>query len=148
MNVTAYDIAQRFIGTKEIVGLANNPLVLAMLRLDAQWPTADEVPWCSAFANFVAWLLRLPRSKDLRARSWLFVGTPVALTEAVPGFDVVIFNRGGSSQPVIDGPGHVAFYSAHDSKYVYVVGGNQDNSVSVKGYARANVLGVRRLLPG
>ena len=44
-----------------------------MLRLDQQGPENDEVRWRSAFMNYITWLLRLPRSKNLRARSWLIV---------------------------------------------------------------------------
>ena len=76
MDITAYDLASRFIGIKEVRGSVSNPQILSMLRLDSSWPKGDEVPWCSAFVNYPAWLLRLPRSKSLRARSWLEVGTP------------------------------------------------------------------------
>ena len=69
MNITAFELAQRFVGVKEIPGSESNPMVLSMLRLDQAWPEGDEVPWCSAFVNYIAWLLRLPRSKALNARS-------------------------------------------------------------------------------
>lgn len=68
-DFSTFDIAQRFVGIAEIPGHKDSPQVLAMLRLDETWPENDEVPWCSAFLNYVAWLLRLPRSKSLRARS-------------------------------------------------------------------------------
>lgn len=149
LYVTAYSIAQRFVGTKEVAGAASNPNVLAMLTLDASWPQGDDVPWCSAFVNYVAWLLRLPRSKSLRARSWLAIGVPIALEQAEPGFDVVIFKRGGGNQPgpeVLDAQGHVAFFGGLDGASVLALGGNQSDSVSVASYPRTRVLGVRRLL--
>lgn len=149
MTITAFQVALRFMGVKEWAGPSlNNPFIMSMLQLDQAWPQNDEVPWCSAFVNFVCWLLALPRTKDLRARSWLFVqgGIPVALTDARVGFDVVILNRGGSSKPIIDGPGHVGFYAGQDVKYVYLTSGNQDNGVSTKAFLKTNVLGVRRLL--
>src|SRR5512145_2852086 len=99
IEITAFDLAQRFVGISEISGSASNPQILAMLRLDAHWPEGDHVPWCSAFMNYVAWLLRLPRSKSLLARSWLSVGRPVNLEEAEAGFDVVILKRGSGQQP-------------------------------------------------
>lgn len=148
MTVTAYSIAERFVGTTETPGIASNPLVLAMLRLDAQWPAGDDVPWCSAFANFIAWLLRLPRSKSLSARSWLTVGTPVKLYEAVVGFDVVILQRGTGKQPgpdVLDAPGHVGLFAGIEAKHVLVLGGNQGDRVSIERFPIASVLGVRRL---
>lgn len=150
MRITAFDIAQRFAGMKEVPGRDANPQVLAMLKLDADWPRDDEVPWCSAFVNYVAWILRLPRSKSLRARSWLRIGYAVPLEAAFPGFDVVILKRGDGDQPgpeVIEAPGHVAFYGGRqsDDGPILLLGGNQSNTVSIAPYPRERVLGVRRL---
>jgi uncharacterized protein (TIGR02594 family) len=149
MNITAYSLAQRYVGIKEIPGSEDNPAVMAMLKLDGDWPQNDEVPWCSAFTNWIAWHLRLPRSKSLRARSWLRVGVPVQLADARPGFDVVILKRGSGRQPgpdVIDAPGHVGFYGGVQGNSVLLLGGNQSNSVSIVGYPQSRILGVRRLL--
>jgi uncharacterized protein (TIGR02594 family) len=147
MRITAFDLAQRFIGVKEAPGAANNPHVLAMLKLDASWVQGDDTPWCSAFANYVAWLLRLPRSKSLAARSWLQVGRPVPLQEAEPGFDVVVLKRGTAHGPeVLQAPGHVGFFAGVEGDRVLVLGGNQGDAVSIAPYKTADVLGVRRLL--
>ena len=67
IELTAFDMAQRFVGISDVSGPTSNSHILAMLHLDEKWPENDEVPWCSAFVNYVAWLLRLPRSKSLRA---------------------------------------------------------------------------------
>src|SRR5688500_8928758 len=93
LEISAYDLAGRFVGIKEVPGTTANPQILAMLQLDDDWPKDDSVPWCSAFTNYIAWLLRLPRSKSLLARSWLAVGEVVSLEDAIPGFDVVVFKR-------------------------------------------------------
>jgi uncharacterized protein (TIGR02594 family) len=149
MNVTAFDIAQRFVGVRELPGNEDNPFIMAMLRLDQGWPSHDEVPWCSAFVNYVAWLLRLPRSKSLGARSWLEVGVPVSpYTEACVGFDVAILKRGVGEQPgpeVIQAPGHVGFYAGMDHGSVVLLGGNQGNSVGLAAFPVGSVLGIRRL---
>ena len=148
MQITAFQIAERFIGIRELPGAKDNPFVMSMLKLDNSWPQNDETPWCSAFTNYVAWLLRLPRSKSLMARSWLQVGQPIELGDAMPGFDVCIFKRGGGNQPgpdVINAPGHVAFFAGITGNRVHVLGGNQDDSVSVSSYAVSKLLGVRRL---
>ena len=148
IEISAYDIAQRFVGIQEVPGATSNPHVLAMLRLDAQWPEGDSVPWCSAFVNYVAWLLRLPRSKSLMARSWLTVGEVIPLEDAEPGFDVVIFKRGEGEQPgpeVIDASGHTGFYAGVEEENILVLGGNQSDSVSISHYAKSDLLGVRRL---
>lgn len=145
---TAFDIAQRFIGTDEVAGSLDNPMLMAMLRLDNKWPKNDEVPWCSAFVNFVCWLLRLPRSKSLLARSWLAVGNEVNIVSAIAGYDVVVLKRGGGEQPGSENmtaPGHVGFYAGHQAGMVQVLGGNQSDSVSVAGYPMDRILSIRRL---
>ena len=96
MNINAFQLAQRFIGQRELPGTDdNNPVIMSMLHVDGAWPKDDEVPWCSGYVNYIAWLLRLPRSKSLRARSWLNVGEVVgSIEDADVGFDVVILKRG------------------------------------------------------
>jgi len=149
LHVTPFEVAQRFIGIEEVGGPVSNPQLLAMLRLDASWVNDDETPWCSAFVNYVAWLLRLPRSKSLAARSWLSVGVPITLDMAEPNADVAVLSRGPHPQPgpsVLAAPGHVGFYAAEADDTVWLLGGNQDDSVSVAPFSRSRVLGVRRLL--
>ena len=146
--ITPYHIAQRFEGIQEVSGKTANPQILAMLQLDNRWPSDDSVPWCSAFCNHVAWLLRLPRSKSLRARSWLNVGRHIEIPDAVVGYDVVILKRGSGEQPgpeTIDAPGHVGFFAGFKNGAVLVLGGNQSDSVNIREYSVARVLGIRRL---
>lgn len=150
IRTTAYKMAQRFVGVSEVPGSMDNPLVLAMLRLDFNWPTSDEVPWCSGFCNFVCWLLNLPRSHSLLARSWLSVGTPIDIEEARPAFDVVVLSRGDGPQPGPlnhTAPGHVGFFSElnPENDQVMLLSGNQNNKVSYSYYPADRVLGVRRL---
>ena len=148
MTIDAFTLAQRFIGVAETAGTMSTPQVLAFLRLDNPTIADDATPWCSGFVNYIAWLLRLPRSKSLAARSWLAVGTPVALAEARQGFDVVVLWRGDGPQPgpeVLAAPGHVAFFASCVGETVYVLGGNQGDRVCVEGFPVARVLGVRRL---
>lgn len=148
IETSAYLLAERFIGTKEIPGKEDNPMILAMLKMDDEWPEHDEVPWCSSFINYIAWQLRLPRSKSKLARSWLNVGVPIHSQEARAQEDIVILKRGTGDQPGPENttaPGHVGFFvSLHGSK-VYILGGNQGDSVSVKGFSVGHVLGYRRL---
>jgi uncharacterized protein (TIGR02594 family) len=148
IELSAFDMAQRFTGITEVPGSTSNPQILAMLRLDMEWPEGDEVPWCSAFMNYIAWLLRLPRSKDLRARSWLLVGQPIALAEAEAAFDVVILKRGSGNQPgpeVIDAKGHVGLFAGLEGNEILILGGNQSDTVSIQRYDAGRLLGVRRL---
>ncbi len=149
MNITVFDIAQRFVGMDEVLGAIDNPQILAMLKLDKKWPKHDEVPWCSAFVNYPCWLLRLPRSKSLLARSWLTVGKEVGLPGAKAAFDIVVLKRGSGDQPGPEdttAPGHVGFYAGQSGNFVQVLGGNQANSVRVSSYDINRILSVRRLV--
>lgn len=151
METTAYKIAQRFVGIEEADGPTSNPQVLAFLRLDAKWVEDDETPWCSAFVNYVAWLLDLPRSFSLAARSWLGVGVPIPLDAARLGFDIVVLSRGPEPQPgpeVLRAPGHVGFFASQERAFghVWLLGGNQGDRVSIAPFDAGRVLGVRRLL--
>lgn len=99
--------------------------------------------------NYIAWLLRLLRSKDLRARSWLKIGYAVDLGNAEAGFDVVVLKRGTGKQlgpEVIDAPGHVGLYAGKQGTKVLILGGNQGDAVNVSAYPAASVLGIRRLV--
>ncbi len=148
ISITPFELATRFIGLAEVSGHASNPQILAMLQLDNKWPAGDEVAWCSAFTSYIAWLLDLPRSKSLAARTWLHVGERISLDDAAPGFDVVILKRGGANQPdasIVAAPGHVGFFAGIDGYRVRVLGGNQQDSVCVESFPIANVLGVVRL---
>lgn len=153
MTVTPYQIAERFIGLREVGGAVSNPSISAMLSLYSDAILPDETPWCSAFVTYACWLLNLPHSKSLAARSWLKVGEPIALADCRPGFDVVILNRaGGPPTPNKPGPGHVGFFAGTQSSgvdmRVLVLGGNQSNSVSVASFKATDILGLRRIQEG
>lgn len=148
VEITPLKLAERFLGVAEVVGAVHNPLVVAMLALENPGIKDDETPWCSAFVNFIFWLLGLPRSRSLAARSWLKVGTPVPVTAAVPGFAVVILKRGAGKQPgpeVLAAPGHVGLFAGYEDGWVSVLGGNQGNRVSVARFPVEQVLGIREV---
>ena len=142
--MTAYDLAQRFVGElTELTGNDNHPLIQWFHMLCALGhDQPDATPWCSSFANGVCWLLRLPRSKSAAARSWLTVGRPVLIGEAVVGWDVVVLSRGAAPA------GHVGFFAGVDRDHVHVLGGNQGDAVTVQAFDLATVLGVCRLREG
>lgn len=149
IELTAYSLAQRFVGEiQERKGERDHPFIVWCHNLVGLTDAHDEVPWCSAFANGICWLLRLPRSKSARARSWLQVGVPVTSTEATAGFDVVILKRGPEPQPgpeMIGAQGHVGFFGGFEAGRVLVLGGNQGDAVTVSSFARDSILGIRRL---
>jgi uncharacterized protein (TIGR02594 family) len=146
--MTALTMAHRFLGMAEVSGTVHNPAIVAMLAMVNANIHDDETPWCSAFVNYIAFLLGLKRSGSLAARSWLRVGEPVAIDDAVPGFCVVVFQRGDGPQPgpeVLAASGHVAILDLVGKDTVRVVGGNQGNRVSAAFFPRSRILGVREI---
>lgn len=149
LHTNAYEVAKRFIGIEEVSGKSANPQILSMLQLDDAWPMDDSVPWCSAFVNYTAFLLGLPRSKSLRARSWLRIGQEVSKSKAKVGIDIVILKRGKGVQPgpnTINAPGHVGWFGGWYDKKVLLLGGNQKDTVSIDTYENKRILGIRRLI--
>ena len=137
-----YGLARTYIGTREIPGKRDNPLIVRWARQVASWVSDDETAWCSSFVNAMARATGRETSDSLAARSWLKVGTPVSLAEARPG-DVVIFWRGSRS----GWQGHVAFFEHYNANrgLIYVLGGNQGNEVNISAYPKPRLLGIRRL---
>ena len=137
---TAFELAQRYVGIRELAGEKDHPLILWWLRLcNVGEPMEhDETPWCSAFVNGICWELRLPRSKSAAARSWLQVGTVLQMSDATPGYDLVILERGQTG-------GHVGFYAGQSPNTVSLLAGNQGDAVSVASFPRNRILGLRRL---
>lgn len=150
MTLTHLDIARRFLGQKERPGHLDNPFIVACLSLVGYPDAHDETAWCAAFMAGYTWVLGIkPPGVTAAARSWLRVGQPIALDAASSAHvDIVILTRGSSPQPgpdVIAAPGHVGLVHGLDHEFVYVLGGNQADAVTVAPFPRSRVLGVRRL---
>lgn len=101
--------------------------------------------WCAAFVNAVLSETGIPGSESvssypLTARSFLNWGVEVKDPE--PG-DLVIFPRGNEAWQ-----GHVGFYLRSQvidgKKYYYILGGNQNNRVSIELYRSSRALSIRR----
>jgi uncharacterized protein (TIGR02594 family) len=141
--MTAHTLASRYLGALlERPGADHHPAIQWWLEL-ARFGrgAADETPWCSAFVNFIAWQMDLPRTNSARARSWLEVGEQIRIEDAVKGNDIVVLSRTGNPAA-----GHVGFYHAMTpTGQVMLLGGNQSNGVTIQSFERARIVGVRRL---
>jgi uncharacterized protein (TIGR02594 family) len=139
--MTCFQMAERFVGEiKERPGQLDHPFIVWCHFLSGLSDVHDEVPWCSSFVNGIAWLLRMPRSKSARARSWLDVGHAIDLAHARPENDVIILRRGTDPNA-----GHVGFFAGFAGGHIHVLGGNQSNNVTIAPFVVPDLLGVRRL---
>lgn len=129
-----------YYNTRAIPGDGHAEEVLRMFREAGHAEIKnDEVPWCSAFMNAVAWECGLPMTRSLMARSWLKVGTIVTKPEVG---DVCILWR-GSKEGIF---GHVGIFIREENGIIWLLGGNQGNHVSIAPFSTANLLGYRRLI--
>jgi uncharacterized protein (TIGR02594 family) len=128
------------LGVAEVVGRGSNRTIMNWRDELNQTGVAisgysdDDIPWCGLFAAYVTHRAgKKVVAEPLWARNWAKFGTGV--TEASLG-DVLVFVRNGG--------GHVGFYVAEDASAYHVLGGNQDNKVSITRVAKARCIAVRR----
>jgi uncharacterized protein (TIGR02594 family) len=137
--MTPFDIARSYIGTTEGPGPANNPAILEMYATIGQdWVEHDEVAWCAAFVGHCLERAGIRSTRKLTARSYLDWGVPMELADALPG-DIGVIPRGRSSWQ-----GHVFFIERIEGAWVFALGGNQSDAVSVQRYPVSKLLGIRR----
>lgn len=108
-----------------------------------------QTQWCAAFVNSVLEESGIPSNKDhdypLTARAYLDWGMRIEPTDIQAG-DIVVFPRGNVSWQ-----GHVGFYlrtiERNGKDYYLILGGNQNNKVSVEFYPANKAIGIRRNTP-
>jgi uncharacterized protein (TIGR02594 family) len=130
-------IAQREIGQKEKVG-GENPRIIEYDSATSLHAKEDEVPWCSAFVNWVMLKAGYRRTNSAAAKSWLNYG-PV--TKQFQQYWIVVFNRGSSWQ------GHVALAMEDKGDKIKVLGGNQGDQVCYALYPKRMVAGYVKPVP-
>lgn len=139
-------IAKRYTGLSEEPGKGkNNSLITSWLKLclpDSYLGAGkfDETSWCSAFIHGIfieayGWgnWIRYVKDKDVNslAKSWKRVNEgfyEVNTQEAQKG-DIVILDRGSKSWQ-----GHIGIFERIEGNKIYIIGGNQSNSVNVMGF--------------
>jgi uncharacterized protein (TIGR02594 family) len=124
------------VGTAEVPGVGTNPRIAEYFRATTLGTSnpSDETAWCSAFACWAMERAGHPSPHRANARSWLTWG--VKLKTPVLGCVVVFWRTTPTSAQ-----GHVAFYVRSHGGLVDVLGGNQDNHVSVAPRPLGRVLG-------
>jgi uncharacterized protein (TIGR02594 family) len=129
-------------GTAEQVGPGSNPTILAWARsvgLEKVYRD-DAIAWCGLAMAYVAgqagWE-NAPRGNALLARNWQHWGNPAD----VPMLgDVLVFWRGS----IAGTKGHVGVYVGEDEAAFHVIGGNQEDKVTLKRLGRDRLLQARR----
>jgi len=137
--MTPFVIAQSYIGLSEGPGPADNPAIMEMYAsVGHDWVEHDTVAWCAAFVGHCLERAGIRSTRKLTARSYLNWGIPVEIAYAQQG-DIGVIPRGRTSWQ-----GHVFFINRIEGAWVWGLGGNQSDEVSIKRYPVSKLLGVRR----
>jgi len=127
-------IARSLIGTKEIQGAADSPVILNWatyislkrphLKGTIGWYNRDSIPWCGLFIAYCMTKAGIePPRLALGALNWKNDWpNGYLLKEPCLGSILVKSREGG---------GHVTFYEGEDNNYYYGTGGNQSDMVNV-----------------
>jgi uncharacterized protein (TIGR02594 family) len=128
------------IGVKEIEGEEDNQTIVDYAKdIGLAWINDDETPWCAVFVNWVLRKAGFTQTKSALARSFDRYGEATMSPE--PG-DIVVFWRVSPSS----GKGHVGIFLGESSdNKIFVLGGNQGNSVSIRKYSRSNIVSFRKV---
>jgi uncharacterized protein (TIGR02594 family) len=143
MSMELIKTALKYYGVKEFPGTdKNSPTIVGWLRSMLPWANNDEIAWCSAFVNGIAKEAKFEHfpstHNNALAREWLKKGTAVTTPQLG---DVVVLWRGSKDAVT----GHVGFYIRENTDNVFLLGGNQSDSVNITAFPKSRVLGYRRL---
>lgn len=137
-SLTPFEWAKAEIGVLEVLGKEHNPRILFYHDFTTLDATTDEIPWCASFMCASLENTGYKSTKSARARSYTDYGEEG--TGAIG--DIAVLKRGKNPEQ-----GHTAFvakkYTVGD-KYIYLLGGNQSNSVCVAKYRAKDLITFRK----
>ena len=127
------EIAEAEIGQTEVKG-GENPRIIEYHASTLLKAKEDEIPWCSSFVNYCIIQAGVVGTMSAAAISWASWGE--RLTEPREGCVVVIRQRKkGTDQATGSSSGnHVGFFQHIENNRIYLLGGNQGDSVKVSSF--------------
>ncbi len=128
--------ARRELGIKEVRGTMNNPRIVWYHSFSKLRAKNDEVPWCASFVNAMLETSGIRTPRSAAASSFASWGKECPLQDGA----VVVF---GKADPDAGGTGHVAFCVGVEGDNVLVLGGNQNNAVTIAKRPKSRIVAVR-----
>lgn len=136
--------AETKIGQHEVKG-GENPFILECHATTSLCAKEDEIPWCSSFVNRCIIAAGLRGTNSAAAISWLEWGE--GLKTPVEGCITIIRQRkkGEDKATGSSSGNHVAFFKKIEDGRIFLLGGNQSDSVKVSSFGLESyeVLGYR-----
>jgi uncharacterized protein (TIGR02594 family) len=135
-----FDIAESYVGLREIKGPKHNPTILGWLKKHAKnigrWGRSrDETPWCAVFVSHCLSEAGHNTTGHALASSYLTYGKPAKLILGA----VVVIKRKQSGKDRTTGSRagfHVGFLIRVTRDHYIILGGNQGNRVSRKRFSK------------
>lgn len=133
-------IALNEFSTRGIPGVENNQKILQYFSdIGQKWVKDDETAWCAAFMNWCLLKAGVQGTNSLAARSFLNYG----ITAELPVLgDIVVLWRINKTSPY----GHVGIFIREKDNMIYILGGNQANSVNITAFPKEQLLSYRRII--
>lgn len=135
--IEVYNIAKKYIGLKEIAGAKHNPQIVKFFKMVTGHEEPDETSWCAIFCGACLIEAGLKSTGKMNAKSYLTWGKSSLANKGMG--DVCIFWRESPES----WKGHVGFYAGEDKDNIFVLGGNQNNQVSIAKYPKSRLLDIR-----
>lgn len=115
-------------GVKEVLGDGANPRVMEYLSTVMIKATDDVTPWCSAFVNWCMVQTGVAGTNSAASASWMRWGEEIS-EDSISQGDIIGFVRP-------DGSGHVGFFHKKEPDGFVILGGNQNDAVSIAKFSR------------
>ncbi len=123
------------LGVAEVPGPVNNQRVIEYHSTTTLKATDDFVPWCSSYLCWVMECAHISSPRSAQARAWEEWGDKLI----TPKFGAVVVLKRGT----LPSQGHVGFFLDQDRERIFVLGGNQEDRVSIRPYLKASLLSYR-----
>lgn len=140
----AYEAAKKDLelNWNEISGNESNPFITECYKAvdglgNPEMLDDSKIAWCSAYVNKKIQDAGGKGTRSASARSWLRWAKQTKPYEGC----IVVLKRGSLSWQ-----GHVGFFVKSDYKYVWVLGGNQSNTVNITRFLKTDVIDYRTSL--
>lgn len=124
-------VALAELGQAEIKGPSANPRIIGYHQTTRLAAKSDETPWCSSFMSWVMIEAGYVSTRSAAASSWATYGGACGPRRGA----IAVFKRTGGH--------HVGIVLGIGNGYVWLLGGNQSDRVSVAKYSTDKLIAYR-----
>jgi uncharacterized protein (TIGR02594 family) len=124
-------LALKELGQREIKGPSANPRIVAYHQTTRLASKSDETPWCASFLSWIMVEAGYNSTRSAAASSWAEYGVACSVRRGA----VAVFKRTGGH--------HVGIVVGIGNGFVWLLGGNQGDAVTIAKYSTAKLIAYR-----